>query len=187
MAVSIDIIAFLIAIGIFLFRKAVSQLLGSTTACESKSQDFKCDTIEAKVDVYYNGKKASQDEKDEMLALLIDIIEDQEASGSFSEAGSVQSVVATSSKGNRDTPNGLPVGVVVGALAVLGVAGGYYYKSRKRSLIVNGGPIPSDKEDNHNTDDSSNEGEVRRSQEPIEVHATLIDYVNDHLSAEKKK
>lgn len=122
-----------------------------------------------------------------MFALLKEIIESQEASGSFSHAGSVQSVEAISSEGSGRPTAGMPIGVVVAALAVLGVAGCCYYKSRKRSLTVNGGPGSSNKEDNHHTDDSSNEGDGIRDQEPIEVHATLIDNVTDKVSGEKQK
>lgn len=122
-----------------------------------------------------------------MFAMLKEIIEIQEASGSFSHVGSIQSVEATSTEGSGRSPAGMPIGVVVAALAVLGVVGCCFYKSRKRSLTVNGGPNSSNKEDNHHTDDSSNEGDGNRGDEPIEVHATLIDSTKDLVSGEKQK
>lgn len=162
-------------------------IFGSNAACKSVSGNAECDIIESDVDIQYNGGEASQNEKDEMLALLKEIIESQEASGSFSHAGSLQSVEVTSADGSGGAPAGMLAGVVVAALAVLGVAGCCFYKSRKRSLIVNGGPSSSNKQENHLTDDSSNEGDGNRAQEPIEVHATLIENIKDKVSAEKQK
>ena len=128
------------------------------------AEDVSCDKIETDVDVYYEGQYASQEEIDEMFAMLTEIIQEQEASGQFAEAGLVGSVGATSTEntdgsfggfgadGGRSA--GLPVGVVVGTLAVVGLVGGIWYRSRKRrSVIVRG----QDKNDNHHTDDSSNE------------------------------
>ena len=122
-----------------------------------------------------------------MFAMLKEIIESQEASGSFSHAGSIQSVEAISSEGSGRPPAGMPIGVVVATLALLGVAGCCYYKSRKSPLTVNEGPSSSNKEENHHTDDSSNEGDAIRDQEPIEVHATLIDDIKDKVSGGKQK
>jgi len=147
-----------------------------TTACENAPTNVRCDKIETDVDIFYDGKDATQDDKEEMFALLTEVIQAQDASGSFADAGTIQSIEATSTDGSdRGAPSvGMPVGVVVAALVVIAAAGGYYYHSRKRSLVVNRGPESSEKQDQHHTDDSSNEGDGRRD-EPIEAQAILID------------
>ena len=92
-----------------------------------------------------------------MFAMLEDVIQTQEETGSFAGAGSVQMVEATSldSSSDRDAGVGLPVGVAIAAFVVLAVVGCCFYKSRKRTLVVNGRRGGSDKQDHPNTDDSS--------------------------------
>ena len=149
------------------------------TECENAPPNASCDRIETGVDIFYNGKEADQAAKDEMFALLTEVIQAQGASGSFSDAGTLHSVEATSDEsGSNDgsSPVGLAVGVAVAALVVGAIGAGYYY--RKRSVVVAGGR-ESTSNKHEATDDSSNEGD-----RPVEVHATLVE---ETQAGEKKK
>ena len=101
-----------------------------------------------------------------MFALLTETILAQGASGSFSDAGTLQSVEATSdgSTSSRGTSSnvGLPVGVVVAGLVAVAAGLGYYFYQKKRSLIVSGGPESASNNKHDVTDDSSNEGERKQ-------------------------
>jgi len=130
-----------------------------------------CDKIETDVDIFYNGRDASQEEKDEMFALLTETIQSQQTSGTFAnEAGatveSVQ-VVSTESNSGRGLSTGATVGVAVAALAVVVallvvVCCCCCKKKKKQSksspAIVDNGPDSPQKKDEHMTDDSSAEG-----------------------------
>jgi len=95
-----------------------------------------------------------------MFALLADVIQAQDEAGSFVDAGSIQMVEVSSSETDSGGKSvGLAVGVAVAAFVVLSIAGCCFYKSRKRTLVVNGGRGTSDKQEHPNTDDSSNEGD----------------------------
>jgi len=111
-----------------------------------------------------------------MFALLTEVIQAQGASGSFSDAGTLHSVEATSDESGSSPPVGLAVGVAVAALVVGAIGVGYYY--RKRSVVVAGGR-ESTSNKHEATDDSSNEGD-----RPVEVHATLVE---ETQAGEKKK
>jgi len=129
-----------------------------------------CDKIEADVDIFYNGRDASQEEKDEMFALLTETIQAQQTSGTFAnEAGatveSVQ-VVSTESNSDRGLSAGATVGVVVAALAVVVVLLAVVccccckkkQQNKSSPAIVDTDPDSPQKKDEHMTDDSSAEG-----------------------------
>ena len=131
------------------------------------AENLGCDKIKADVDVYYQGKSASQEEIQEMFAMLTEIIQEQEASGSFAEVGSVEAIRAEGGNangifgtlggddgGDGGSSTGLAVGLAVGALLVVGLVGGIWYRSRKRRLVV---AQRQGKNNNPETDDSSNE------------------------------
>jgi len=142
-----------------------------------------CDKIETDINVFYDGRDATEEEKDEMFALLTEILQAQRASGSFAGAGTVESVKAVSTEsnsGDKDVPAGLTAGVVVAAVAVIAALVSVYcccFK-KERTLVVDNGPDSSHKQDQHHTDDSSVEGGA-----PVEVQATLI----EEKYEEKKK
>ena len=57
------------------------------------ADNLSCAKVEADVEVYYQGKSASEEEIQEMFAMLTEIIQEQAASGSFAEAGVVDAIV----------------------------------------------------------------------------------------------
>lgn len=102
-----------------------------------------------------------------MFAMLTEIIQEQAASGSFAEAGSVEAITVEGGNangifgtlggddgGDGGSSVGLAAGLAVGALVVVGLVGGLWYRSRKRRSVV---VQRQGKSNNPETDDSSNE------------------------------
>ena len=130
------------------------------------AENLSCAKVKADVEVYYQGKSASEEEIQEMLAMLTEIIQEQAASGSFAEAGVVDAIVVEGGDangifgtggddGSDGGPSvGLAAGVALGALVVVGLVGGIWYRSRKRRSVV---ARQHGKNNNPETDDSSNE------------------------------
>jgi hypothetical protein len=91
--------------------------------------DDNCSKYETDVEIFYEGGKATAQDKEDMFALLGETIENE--SRAFAEVGELSTVESSGSGSGGAKTAGLVAGVVVGALAAIGV--GYYMIRRKKS------------------------------------------------------
>ena len=148
------------------------------TGCENpnSSEDnsnTNCSIFQADAHVFYAGKDSvSEEEKQEMFDLLVETIQFQASTGSFTGVGEVKSVSSSSKSDGGGGSAGLPVGVAVGAVIVLGALGGLFFYKRKTAT---GDSAKEDKAEPDTSDDES----------IVHAHAAVV--IEDETKGKKKE
>lgn len=123
--------------------------------------------IEADARVFYTGKDdVSEEEKESMFDLLVEIIQTQAAAGSFAQVGEVRSVESTGgSSGGGSSGSGMAIGIGIAAVVVVGALAGLLYYKRRQTATAGDNTSKA-----QGDTDSSDEDEG-----VIHAHAVVLD------------